>query len=266
MPPMTFPVEFSVFGYSVHPHPVFEVLAYALGFQLWRFNRRLFPAADSNRDARIWIIVGALAGAALGSKLLDWFEWAEKFWKERNTLEAWIGGKTIVGGLLGGWVGVEIAKHTLGVKTSTGDAVVFPLIVGMAIGRIGCFLTGLEDHTHGVETTLPWGVDFGDGILRHPTQLYDIAWLLLSGIVLLFVLRLGPLANGTFFRVFLADYLLYRFFIEFIKPSPKPLLGLSAIQCACLIGVVVALWSLRKIWHTHARGIGVAYDQTRNPA
>ena len=64
------------------------------------------------------------------------------------------------------WGGVELAKRACGVTRSTGDQFVWPLAVGTAIGRLGCFFTGLDDHTYGTATRLPWGVDFGDGILR----------------------------------------------------------------------------------------------------
>jgi len=43
------------------------------------------------------------------------------------------------------------------------------------VGRIGCFLSGIADQTYGVATALPWGHDFGDGVLRHPVQLYEAA-------------------------------------------------------------------------------------------
>src|SRR5260370_21930725 len=101
---------------------------------------------------------------------------------------AWLGGKTIVGGLLGGWAGVEIAKKCMGIAWSTGDLYVFPLIFGMAVGRVGCFLTRLEDHTCGSFTSPPWAVDFGDGP-RPPAQLYYIAFLLTLGITLLVTFR-----------------------------------------------------------------------------
>jgi phosphatidylglycerol---prolipoprotein diacylglyceryl transferase len=67
---------------------------------------------------------------------------------------------------------VEVTKKIIKVPTSTGDAFAYPLIVGTAIGRIGCFFTGLSDRTYGTATSLPWGIDFGDRIPRHPTQLY----------------------------------------------------------------------------------------------
>lgn len=73
---------------------------------------------------------------------------------------------TVVGGLLGGLVGVELSKKIIGVRTSSGDLFSYPLILGMMIGRVGC-LGGLEDNTYGEATTLPWGMDLGDGVMRH---------------------------------------------------------------------------------------------------
>lgn len=49
----------------------------------------------------------------------------------------------------------------------------------MAVGRLGCFFAGLPDYTYGVPTDLPWGVNFGDGVPRHPVQLYESAAMLL---------------------------------------------------------------------------------------
>ena len=86
-----------------------------------------------------------------------------------------MGGKTIVGALIFGLISVELMKRYIGVRQSTGDLYAIPLALGIAIGRIGCFLTGLSDNTYGTPTTLPWAVNFGDGIPRHPTQLYEIA-------------------------------------------------------------------------------------------
>jgi prolipoprotein diacylglyceryltransferase len=243
---MTFPVHFDLLGRSIPAHPVFEVLAYTGGFQLYLLRRRRYTSQQAvSFDQIMWILVGCVLGALIGSKLLAWAESPADYARAaaENPL-ALLGGKTIVGGLLGGWIGVEIVKKILGVTTSTGDAFVFPLILGMSIGRIGCFLTGLPDHTHGVHTNLPWAVDFGDGP-RHPTQLYEIAFLLMLGLWLALRAR-RPHRNGQLFRLFMLGYLLFRFFIEFIKPSEKPWLGLSAIQCACAIGAAVCAVSLSR--------------------
>src|SRR5205823_2404651 len=147
--PMHFPVYFHLFGLTLHPHMVMELLAYSGGFQLYLVLRRRWPnrLAAVPIEQAMWIIVGAVFGAAAGSKALAWLESAQHYWSQRDNLAILLGGKTIVGGLLGGWAGVELAKKRLGVRHSTGDVYVFPLILGMCVGRVGCFLTGLPDHT-----------------------------------------------------------------------------------------------------------------------
>ncbi len=81
-----------------------------------------------------------------------------------------MGGKTIVGALIFGLISVELMKRYIGVRQSTGDLYAIPLALGIAIGRIGCFLTGLSDNTYGTPTTLPWAINFGDGIPRRGVE------------------------------------------------------------------------------------------------
>jgi phosphatidylglycerol:prolipoprotein diacylglycerol transferase len=235
---VTFPVYFHLLGRSIHPHVVMELLAYTMGFQFYLLLRRQRVQPSPAIEQNLWIIVGAVFGALVGSKILAWLESPKEFATVIGT-PAMLGGKTIVGGLLGGWAGVEIAKKRVGVTQSTGDLFVFPLALGICVGRIGCFLTGLPDHTYGKPTALPWGVDFGDGP-RHPTQLYEIAFIALLAILLALRYRL-VYTNGKTFRLFMAGYLLFRFAVEFIKPTFKPYLGVSMIQIASLIGAFVAL-------------------------
>jgi phosphatidylglycerol:prolipoprotein diacylglycerol transferase len=100
-------------------------------------------------------------------------------WHNLHNPSYLMGGKTIVGALVFGLIAVELMKRYIGVRQSTGDLYAIPLALGIAIGRIGCFLTGLSDNTYGTPTKLPWAINFGDGIPRHPTQLYEITFLLL---------------------------------------------------------------------------------------
>ena len=147
-------------------------------------------------------------------------------------------GKTIVGALLGGLIAVELVKRAVGARGSSGDAFALPLIVGIAIGRIGCFLAGLGDHTYGTPTDLPWAVDFGDGVPRHPTQLYEIVFLILLATTL--TRRRAAFGQpGDAFRSFMVAYLAFRLAIDFIKPMPIVYLGfLSGIQLLCIGGLV----------------------------
>jgi prolipoprotein diacylglyceryltransferase len=246
---MNFPVYLEVFGRLVHPHLVFEALGYFIGVQYYFALRR--RAANTNAslpmDATLWLLVGCIFGAWTGSKLLAWAESPQIYLPLSRTDPAGLlGAKTIVGGLLGGWAGIELAKLRLGIVRSTGDLFVYPLALGTAVGRVGCFLTGLADHTHGAVTSLPWAVDFGDGVPRHPTQLYESAYVIAVALGLHFSTRKRTLPSGVRFRLYFAAYFGFRFLVEFIKPREFLWLNLSAIQYASLAGALLALISLRR--------------------
>jgi len=242
---VTFPHYFEIFGLRIHPHPAMETIAYIVGFQAYLLNRRKERSRIVGVEHSLWIIVGAVFGALLGSKLLAWMESPHEFWAMRHDLQLLMGGKTLVGGLLGGWIGVEIAKWFMGIRARTGDACVLPLMLGIAIGRIGCFLTGLDDRTYGTASSLPWTVDFGDGVARHPTQLYESGFVLLGGSIIHF--SLNRTREGSRFRIFLIAYLSFRFAVEFIKPTYRPFMSMSAIQMACLAGLIAAIWQLFEV-------------------
>ena len=233
---MTFPVWKPLNPLWLHPHVVFESLAYLIGFRCYVALRQQEHDVLSD-EQRLWIITAAISGAAIGSKLLHWFQHPELFhhWREPMVL---LGGKTIVGGLLGGWLMVEWAKRCLRITVRTGDLFAFPLALGIAIGRIGCFLSGLEDHTYGLPTRLPWGIDFGDGMARHPTQLYEIAWLMLVAAWLRRNDRRWMV--GERFQTFIVAYMGFRLIIEFLKPSDVTWIGLTAIQWACLVALIIS--------------------------
>lgn len=229
---MNFPYYLQLGPLRLHPHWVFEALAYAVGFRLYLHLRR--SSGDPvTEDVRWWMIAAAAAGAALGSKLLYWLEEPSLTLTQWNDPAYLMGGKTIVGALIGGLICVEWAKRRLNVATRTGDLFAVPLALGIAIGRIGCFLTGLPDHTYGTPTRLPWGVNFGDGIPRHPTQLYEIAFLMFFAVLLWRLLR-RPHSNGDVFKAFMVGYMGFRVLVDFLKPETT-LAGLSSIQWAAAL-------------------------------
>jgi phosphatidylglycerol:prolipoprotein diacylglycerol transferase len=246
---MTFPVILHIAGHPIPVHEVCELAGYIVGVQTFLFINRANTKKSSTPgvfsptgDEKFWLILWCALGAMIGSKLLAWLEMSpDQILQIHNWLD-FLGGKTIVGGLLGGWIAVEIAKKYFHITDRTGDGYVAPLVLGIAIGRIGCFLTGLPDHTYGIATSLPWGIDFGDGIRRHPTQLYEIAFVLLWG-SLLWLRSAWPHRQGDLFRLFMLGYFTFRLLVEFIKPVYRPD-DLSAIQWACLAGIAFSVHGL----------------------
>lgn len=233
---VSFPVTIDIGSVSLHPHPVFEALAYLIGFRLYLYRRK--REGDLLPTRTRWaIVVAAIIGAALGSKVLFWLIDPPQTLARISDVHYLMGGKTIVGGLIGGVALVEITKWRLGITRATGDIFVVPLAIGMMIGRVGCFLTGLDDNTHGTATSLPWGVDFGDGIHRHPTQLYEI---LVLGTLAWWLSRRARRTHreGDIWRLFLIAYMVWRFAIDGMKPGPR-WAGLASIQWAALLTAAV---------------------------
>ena len=221
---------------SFRVHQALEALAYVVAGVIYVRERR--RAGDSLPDGdRLSLIVAAAVGAALGSRLLFWLcdpPLTIRYWKDVSYL---VGGKTIVGALLGGLIAVELCKRAMGVTRPTGDLYVLPLAAGIAIGRIGCFLAGPADHTAGLPTALPWGIAWGDSVRRHPTALYEVAFALL--LALLLRARSIERRPGLGFALFLAAYLAFRLAVDFLKPDPPALVGgLTAIQLACVGGLI----------------------------
>ncbi len=228
---------------------------FVAGLIYWR--RGNAASQPPQRLSRWSLLAGAAVGAAVGARAL----YVLQYWPalEQQPLSVWWGGKTIVGGLLGALIGVEIAKLRIGWRASTGDGFVLPLIAAMIIGRIGCQFSGISDLTYGAPTSLPWGWDYGDGVERHPTALYEI----LAVIVLAGITRLDVFSkrSGDHFKAFLFGYLALRLGLDFLKPpfgasaigalSPAQWGPLSPIQWACLLGMTyysgdVARWISRR--------------------
>jgi prolipoprotein diacylglyceryltransferase len=236
---MSFPVYFHLGPFLIHPHLLFEMLAYALGFRLYLELRR--TQGDRLADAdRWWVIAASSVGAVAGSKLLFLLEAPRQSLERLGQPLSLFSGKTIVGALIGGLFAVELTKRVLGIRTRTGDLFALPLCLGIATGRVGCFLTGLDDQTGGTPTRLPWGINFGDGAPRHPTQLYEIFFVVLLGIVI-FALSRRPHFDGDLFKVFMVGYFVFRLGCDFLKPGVRVFAGLSSIQCACLAMILYYL-------------------------
>jgi len=117
---MSFPAYLRLGSLVLHPHWIFESLAYGAGFYLYRRLRRQRGDVIDSR-ARWWVIAAAILGGFAGSRILSAFEdpiFLADHWTEPYVL---LGGKTIVGGLVGGLIAVESVKRLRGIRVATGD-------------------------------------------------------------------------------------------------------------------------------------------------
>lgn len=232
---MTLPFNPVFLGYQINIHLVLEYLAFFLGFRYYLFLRKKSTDHISGIN-RLSIILGAILGAFLGSRIMGFLENPVL----PDSVESWVAIfnlKTIMGGLFGGLLGVEIAKKIIGEKQSSGDLFVFPILLGIFIGRIGCFLSGINEFTYGEKTSFFMGMNLGDGLKRHPLALYELIFV---SFLFLFLWKLKDkeLKNGMLFRYFMITYFAFRFCIEFLKPNVFLLFGLSSIQLLCLLCLI----------------------------
>lgn len=218
-------------------HTILETLGivFALGYYQQLRAKTVDPISDSHRMS---LLIAATFGAFAGSRLLGGLEAPSLFFGGGGAA-GWlyyVQAKTIVGGLLGGLWAVELAKRILGVRHRSGDVYVYPLILAMMMGRVGCLAMGVGEPTYGLPTGYWLGVDLGDGIPRHATALYEIIFLGFFWLLLRWVSKNHDLRPGRLFMLFLCGYLFYRFFIGFLQPQTL-VGGLGMIQWACLLGL-----------------------------
>ena len=191
--------------------------------------RRLLPpvpaVAALPRATRFCLAAAGFVGGVFGARL------PFVFGAESSAVNWLADGKTITTGLIGAYLAVEGVKLLLGVRVKTGDSFALPLAAAVAVGRWGCFFNGC---CAGTETALPWGVDFGDGVKRHPTQIYESLFHLGMAVVVGSVMarRLIP---GHRLQLYLIAYAVYRFATEFDRPEPAVAWGLTFYQWAAAV-------------------------------
>ena len=238
-------------------HPLFDLAAWACGgatgFVIYRWRLREAAqdlARQSGPGYFLAVAIGAVVGAWLAGSL--------------NTLQgpAPTLSHSIAGALAGAIVTVEIYKAMRGIEGSTGGIFVGSLAVGVIVGRFGCLFSGLPDRTYGVPTNLPWGVDLGDGVSRHPVQIYEsLSMALFLAVYLIGLRQRRPSAMRRGFYVLVAWYGLQRFAWEFLKPYPKLIGPLNLFHLICLglviYGCVYFARDLRREADTQGRAVSL---------
>ena len=239
-----FPVTIDLFGKTFLLHPFMEGLGMFIGMRYYQLLKWKDQESLGHTNSLL-IVIAAGLGALIGSHVIGSLERPDELLNATNKWAyVWVN-NTIIGGLAGGLVAVEWMKRMMGKKESTGDRMVFPLITAIAIGRVGCFYTGVFEQTYGLPTECPFGIYLGDQYKRHPVALYEIAFLLFLFIGLQLFKRRFKYGNGVLFQLFMLSYFGFRFLLDFIKPRAIILLGLSTIQIICVVVIIYYIYLLK---------------------
>lgn len=207
-----------------------------------------WPVASHIRSGRerqrYWTVQGlTLIGAVLGAKLVVLT--GDRFWPVvplHAWSELWTSGRSIVGGLIFGFLAAEAAKPLLGYTLPPNDrfAVVIPFSV--ATGRVGCLLDGC---CRGLPYDGWIAIAGSDGVLRYPSQLIEMLFHAATGVTFLVLVRRG-LLPGRIFAVYLMAYGVFRFLTEFLRVTPRIDSGLSVYQLWCVVMVILGALSYRR--------------------
>jgi phosphatidylglycerol---prolipoprotein diacylglyceryl transferase len=227
-------------------HDAFVLLGIATALLvLWRTPHR----RPENAPAEL-MIAGGLFGGAVFAKVGTGWQYMTMA-DHPSVLGLWAhGGKSLLGGLAGAYLGVLVAKRIAGYRGSTGDWFAPAVAAGLAVGRIGCFLT----EQIGTPTTLPWGIavsaetaaaipycpSCATGLAMHPSFLYEIAFHVAAFVVL--ARGAGRLrVPGDAFKAYLLAYAVFRFAVEFVRDNPAAAWGLSGSQLFLLTTIPLAM-------------------------
>lgn len=249
------PIAFSIGPFAIHWYGI----SYAAGLffviyalVLLNEQRKTFESNDQIFDLMFWVfLLGVIPGGRLGYVLF--YNLPYYLENPGKILAIWEGGMSFHGGL----VGVLIVgyyyckKHKLD-WLKVADLVVIPAGIAIMFTRMANFINGeLYGREVGNEALkLIVGINFGDGVMRHPSQLYQsIAGFIIFLALILLFMRKKP-KKGVLFFSFLALYGLLRTLIEFVR-APDPQIGFifnyfTLGQIFSFAMLVVGVWGLRK--------------------
>ena len=235
------PTLFSIGGVDVPAYGFFVGMALVVGALVYWRAARKNKQADENG---FYLAIAGLLGGAIGAKVLEWlinYQFVIAHFRDPRTF---LYGRTVVGGLIGGAIAVLAVKKKMKIGRRMGNAFAPAIALGAAIGRIGCFLAGC---CFGKATNMGWGVDFGDGVLRYPTQLFESAFMLAMFFWLARRAKTAGIKPGQLFTELMLAYFSFRFLLEFFKAEPVTFAGLTIFQYISIIVIIYLLFLKEKI-------------------
>ena len=209
------PVAVQLGPLKIHWYGLTYLAGFALSFLFARRRARRSDTPVTPEQVEDLIFYGAM-GVILGGRIgyLLFYGWAEVAKDWHYIYRFWEGGMSFHGGLLGVLVAMALfARKQQRQFFEITDFVAVFTPLGLFCGRIGNFING---ELWGRETDVPWGF-LVDGVVRHPSMLYEAA---LEGVVLFVILwwfSRAPRPTRSISGLFLIGYGLFRSSVEFVR-------------------------------------------------
>jgi phosphatidylglycerol---prolipoprotein diacylglyceryl transferase len=232
------PILFAVGPLAVPSHDAFILLGVLVAAAL--FRHEAMRRGTWGDERMLWIVAGTLLCGAAGAKLATAWHYVAATGDASLGGILVRGGRSILGGLSGAYVGAVLAKRLVGYRRHTGDLFAPAVACGMAIGRVGCLLS----EPPGTPTSLPWAIRLTPvqaaaipacpawcaTAPMHPSFVYEIAFHLAAFAALWWWLRPRVRVEGDLFKLYLLGYAVFRFLVEFVRGNEVVWLGLTRSQ------------------------------------
>jgi phosphatidylglycerol:prolipoprotein diacylglycerol transferase len=208
----------AMFWYSL-----MSLIGAVAGFGVSRVLDMPRPDARKRLDIYVW----AAAGFIIGAKLPVWASYGIR-------PDLVLSGKSVMGALLGAFVALNLYKYVSNQREEAlGGRFAIPLAVAIGFGKIGCYIYGCCG-----------------GEFFVPVQLVESGFqFITAGLLYLFWRRAGRI--DLLFPLYLAAYIVMRFFIEFVRTEPRVFLHLTVYQYLSILFVPILLSVLHR--RSHAR-------------
>ncbi|OGY30104.1 MAG: hypothetical protein A3F35_03275 [Candidatus Woykebacteria bacterium RIFCSPHIGHO2_12_FULL_45_10] len=241
-----YPILFKAGGFAIYSYGFFLTLAY-LGatFIVWREGKKRGFNEEKLLDLSLLALIAALVGGRIFYVALNWGYFSADL---KSILYLWQGGFAYFGALVLGtfvvWYSSRAWKWPF---FQIADIAALAAALAFSIGKFGAFLAGTD---YGIQTSLPWGVNFPNLVgSRHPVQIYEaavslIVFVLLSRIYVKNIEKSGEISSGVVFFDWLVLSSLARFFLEFFRADSTLLAGVKLAQILALIAFSCGLVSL----------------------
>ena len=235
---------FSIGHFSISLLGVTSALGMIIGLLLiQKEGERKRLDKDKLMDLGLYTVVFGIIGARLGYILF--FNLDHYLANPLDIFKISQGGLSIQGAILvaGSFAFWFMKKKKMAVW-KTADAIVPGVILGQAIGRVGCDVFGVP-----MSRNWPWGVMVG-GELLHPAQLYEVA---LNFILFLIIWRRRQTAkfDGELFFIYVIGFAFNRFIVEFFRSNPLVIGSLSIAHVISLLIIVLGLLLLMFMRNKH---------------
>ena len=250
------PILFQQGPLVIYTHDFFTTLGLLAGLAVYYHELR-------RRQMLSWQIVcisiAAIIGGGIGARTITAWEHLPYYSNNAGAPLSYLiahSGKSIIGGLAGGYLAIVLSKRALKYRHSTGDCYAAAIPLALVIGRIGCFLSELP---LGTPTNLPWGIRASEAAAAHfatcpscqqkmhPSMIYEIIFHLIA-LAAIIRYRQYIHVQGDTLKLYLLASALFRFLVEFVRANPEQVAGLSGPQLALIPLTSLLVWHFVRNW------------------